>query len=720
MGRQNMTENDTSTDREQTANWEAVQSQGDSPTTHSRRRLLQILTSSGAFLLAGCGQDSVSNTTTPTSSSTKRGAPSSGRLNQTLRIPVDQNPAHTSFYAPNFANELESTFAITAKQPVTERLKLSIREPGLWLDRRWINSDFYYTWLDDITVTPNEVTVTIRDNATWSDGHTITGADIAIPHIARHLKNSFDPPYYATEENVEPSLWWDAFDDFDITDKSVTYRSSPGFFDQFFDWSLRMSFGNSRVSFGVVPTHIEPYDAFSEAVFETARRAQQGEINPWKGWDDLRVTPDDPNAASLIEKYLAKEGKYVAKFSDPEHVLSTSAWDLAEINGPEAVYEPNPYHRNGETINFDRLILEYTASQERARAALTADRLDYAAPGPTPPAVVESLPDHFTQLQIPGGRNTGNELLLNFNHPAIGNRKVRKALMYALDHSTIANNIHQSTAIPVKTPGGDCWDTTDYVSEAWIDENLITYTHDQDRAASLMQEAGYTKEDGQWVYTDGEPLTLPLPTPSGTPRWEPTVASQLTEFGIQMSVQTLQEMTFKRRVDDGGFPLWPHSGNTTSLADRTLVFWIEDPIQREKTGLYPKEQYQTGRFSVSGTPLPLTEDRYEVFTIEAPPIGQRDGPLQEYHPAALAMSIFSNPPEAEFRRNVKTAMWLVNWLLPIIPINKTLEQHFIDDAHWHWPTNTPAWEAFTSSGPKSIDEIFASGTVQANPDNPEK
>lgn len=686
-------------------------SRREQPVCQSRRRLLETMTMTGSVALAGCnllgsGAEDNSEGESPTSG-------------QTLRLPVDQNPSKASFYAPNFANELESTFAVTAKQPVSKRLKLSVREPGVWIDKRWFNTDFYYTWLEDITVSPTEVTVTIRDDATWSDGHPITGQDIALGDISRHIKNSFDPPYYATEEKDEPSLWWDAFDDFNVSDKSVSYRSSPGYFDQFFDWSLRTTFGNSRVSGTVVPTHIEPYDAYAEAVFETAHRAQQGEINPWKGWDDRLVQPDDPHLASLIEKHLAKGGKYVAKFSKPKHVVSTSAWDLVEISGPEAVFEPNLRHRNVDNINFEQLILEYTPSEKRVWAALKADRLDYAAPGPTPQAVVEALPGHITQLKIPGGKTTGNELLLNFNHPALGNRKVREALMYALDQSTIAKNIHQSATLPVTTPGGDCWDATDYVSKEWIEENLTTYTKDRDRAASLMRDAGYTKDGSQWRNADGKPLTLSFATPNGTPRWEPTVASQLTDFGIRTSVQTFQEATFEKRVDDGEYPMWTHSGVTTSLGIRTLVFWIEDPINQEKTGIYPKEQFQTGKFSVSGTPLPLTEERYDVFAIEAPPIGQPEGPLQTYHPSALAMGIFSNPPKAELRRRVKTTLWLAKWLLAIIPINKTLEQHFIDDAHWQWPTDTPAWEAFTSSGPKSIDGIFASGTLQANPDNPE-
>lgn len=716
-----MTDKEKSSDRECTNDLVTNFSNRELSLTQSRRRLLQTVTSGGAVLLTGCGQNPTSDTNINTGTGQRPEGTTTRVIDQTLRIPVEQNPAHASFYAPWFSNSLKTEFAVTSKVPVSGRLNRIIREQGLWTSKRWVGGKPHYTWIEDITTSPTEVTVTIRDDATWSDDHPIRGKDIAAWVMATHLTNHF-PPYYATENKGKPTLPQGAIDDFQIKDKTAIYRSSAGHFEPFWKMFLKNMFGVGRSPGGkVIPTHIEPYDTFAEGVFETARRALLGEINPWKGWDNFRKTPDDLHKDSLIKKYLAKEGKYVAKFSTPEHVVSTSAWDLVDLNGPEAVFEPNPYHRNAKNINFDRLVLTHTPSERRAQADLKADRLDYAAPGPTPQSVVESFPDSITQMQIPGGRGSGNELHLDFNHPALGNRKVRTAIMYALDQSKIANNIHQATALPVTTPGGDCWDATDYVSEEWIDENLTTYKQDHDKAASLMRAAGYTKNDGTWLNADGEPLTVSLPTPSGTPRWEPTVASQLTDFGIQTSVQAFKESIFEARKDNGEFSIWAESGIATSNASLTLEFWYIGAILNPKVyGIYPRKQFSTGKFSERERPIPRTKERYEVFTIEAPPIGQPDGPLQEYHPSALSLFIFNNPPEAEYKRRVKTTMWLANWLLPTIPINKTLEQHFIDDAHWQWPTDTPSWQTFSGVGQRSIEGIFASGTVRSTPDNPEK
>lgn len=667
--------------------------------TTSRRRLLQTLTASGSMAIAGCGMFSGSGNTTDVSRDTPTAIP------QTLRIPVTENaPNKTSFYrqAPDHA------FAGIVKEPPTGRLERLVWEPGVWLEGQGPHKDFHYNWIDEISRTPTEITVSIRDDAQWSDGNPIVGTDIAAPVLVWAIYPDFFP-FYANDRKEEPHFLIGAFDDFEITDKSVTYRSSPGFFDLF--WKSQVGLWLGRT---VIPTHIAPYESYAEKVIETARRAQQGDINPW---ERSYTGNSDPNLFSIQDEHLVDK-KYVKKFSMAENVLATGTGDLVELRGSEAfVFQKNPHHRNADSINFETVVLTYMPSADREQAALKADRLDYRA-GVTPQQVVDSLPTHITELRVPGGWDTGNEFGLNFNHPALGDRKIRMALMYALDQSTIANNIHQSTALPVDNPGGDTWNATDYVSQDWIDENLTTYATNRNKAATLMQEAGYTKDGDQWVTGDGEALTLTLATKEETPRWEPSVASQLSDFGIQTSVKTLNDTIFKQRVRRGEFPIWATSGISASKAEATLSIWLDAVRRPQKHGIYPDEQFATGKFSTNGTPMPRTEERWSAFTINAPPIGKPDASLKEYHPLVFALG--TTHTEEEYRRRVKISMWLVNWLLPTIPINKTLTQHFIDDAHWKWPKDSPSWSNFTGGGPRTITGMVSTGIVQSNPDNPEK
>lgn len=680
----------------------------------SRRHLLQSMMMGGSIALAGCSLFQ---------SQSANDADGEFSTSQTFRAPTENDPAKTTFYR-NGPTLQDTAYAVVAKEPASPDLRRFLRPPGMWInypDSLQPDGDLQYTWIDKpIEVTPNEITLTIREDAKWSDGHPITGKDLALLPIEWTLRKWFVPAY--APDSQTPSeldrageFVLASFDDFQIGDKSVTYRSSDGYFENF--WKQIIVYWTGSILFPLSPTHITPFEAYADEVTETARRAQAGEIYPW--YRPRKGFTGDPNRKSLIEEHLT-QAKYVRKFSKPSNVFSTGAWDLVEFDGKDFVFEPNPHHPAAETINFETVRLGYAPSVTRERASLKANRLDYASPGITPQTVIDGLPDNIKYLRVPG--RGGNTLKLNFDHPAMGTREVRLALMYALDKTAIAKNIHQSATVPVTTPGGDTWDATDYVSRNWIDENLTTYTQDREQAASLMAEAGYTKDSGQWINRAGEALTLTLPTTSSQPKWEQTVASQLDKFGINTQIQTLPESVLEERLEKGEFPIWanePH-GLRSSVANKLLIFLVAAK-QPEQFGIFPEEQYKTGEFSNNGTPIPQTEKRYRVFTIKAPPVGQPDGPLQEYNPAALGLFVHTNPPKEELRRRGIIGMWLANWFLPTIPINKQYTQHFIDDAHWLWPTDTTSWRSFINGDdrfrrPKAL---LGNMTLRANPDNPE-
>lgn len=667
----------------------------------TRRRLLQALTGAGSLLLAGCGG---TESSTPTGTTHERSG-------QTFRAPTRNDPQKTSFFRGG--HPLQTTaYATVAKDAASWQFRRFLRESGVWVSGRFVpgpGTGLHFNWLEDLTITPTEVALTIGEDAAWSDGHPITGTDLALVPLELTLRRYFSPPMYAPDTEGDPNRVRFAYDDFEIGDRSVTYRSSQGHFANFWDIQIALNLGT--IYFPTLsPTHKEPFGAYADAVIETARRAQAGEIYPWYGRGI-----GDPHRESLIEEHLGR-ATYVKKFSKPKHVLSTGPWDLVELDGEEFVFEPNPHHRHADEINFQRFVFAYTPSDERERAALKADRFDYAAPGTVPQPVVDALPDHIEPVGVPFGGSDG--LGVSFDHPALGKRSVRQALMYALNHETIATNIHPTVAVPVTTPGGDAWNATDYVSQGWIDENLTTYSQDRARAATLMREAGYTMSGGQWVDPDGKPFTLTLPTPSTTPTWEPTVASQLSEFGVDVTVRTVVGTTFQDRKENGEFSIWA-SNTAFASAAAPLHLWRNAVTQRYR-GLYSDDQYETGTFSNSGTPLPRTEARWRAFTIEAPPLGDPDGPLQEYHPASLGLAFWTSPSDAEYYRRVKTGLWLVNWMVPVIPIDLRYAQHFIDDVHWQWPTDTPSWQSFVGSDIRLAQEMLRNNHLRANPDNPKK
>lgn len=462
-----------------------VSSGGSEPIGPSRRRFVRTLTGGGSLLLAGCGElgpvppsdSGPSGTPTATGNGGTENAPKT--YARTFRAPTRHDPSKTAFYGWGHAGVLRnSAYAMVAMEPAGWSLRRFVRQPGVWTSgwqtpgRR---TKIRYNWIEDpIQISPTEVRITVRPGATWSDGEPITGTDLAVLPVGQTLNRFFSPPAYAPGAEGPPHQVGFAFDDFEVGDRSVSYRSSTGAFDEF--WDHQIAFRLGPVYPAPPPTHVEPFDAYAEAVLETARRAQAGEIFPWytRGFGD-------PDRADLVEEHLG-DPAYVRKFSKPEHVLATGPWDLTGTNGQEFVFEPTPTHPLSDAIDFERFVFEYTPSANRQRAALRADRFDFASArggSPTPQTVIDSLPDTLEYLRVPSN-SLGNELGVDHSHPVLGSRTVRSAIMHALDHATIAENIHRSVAVPVTTPGGDSWGATDVASRSWLKDTLTTYPTDRD------------------------------------------------------------------------------------------------------------------------------------------------------------------------------------------------------------------------------------------------
>lgn len=207
-------------------------------------------------------------------------------------------------------------------------------------------------------------------------------------------------------------------------------------------------------------------------------------------------------------------------------------------------------------------------------------------------------------------------------------------------------------------------------------------------------------------------LSPPCPFPPGP--LDGSVTSAFTLYG------GVTRSAYSDRLENGEYPLWVSRANSaTNKAPATLFVWHLAPENHHQYGIFPDEQFETGRISEHGVPLPHTADRFRVFTVRAPPVGDPDGDHRAYHPAALSLSLPRTDPE-EFRRRVRVGIWLANWYLPTLPVTKKIEQHFVDDTHWEWPRDTPSWQSFIGDGPRVSSGIFAGGHIRANPDNPEE
>ncbi|MGF1562390.1 MAG: peptide ABC transporter substrate-binding protein [Geminicoccaceae bacterium] len=160
---------------------------------------------------------------------------------------------------------------------------------------------------------------------------------------------------------------------------------------------------------------------------------------------------------------------------------------------------------------------------------------------------------------------------VNLGHPALGDRRVRQALMYAMDREAISQQLFDGRQ-PVAHTSVSPLD--------WIySEAVPVYTRDLDKAAALLDEAGWTLgTDGVRVNQAGERLSLELLTTAGNRSRElvqQVIQSQLAEVGVDAVLRTQPpRVMFGETVTKRQFP---------ALA---MFAWISSPENVPRTTLH--------------------------------------------------------------------------------------------------------------------------------------
>ncbi len=559
----------------------------------------------------------------------------------------------------------------------------------------------------------------IAEDAFWSDGTEVTAWDAAAGWLFWRA-----PPY---DEGYDPSIH-----------RPFTGLAYPEFPDgpdgkvvEFHTWREDDPYGADWQELGLdrdhvftqywsagptprdglrFPAHVEPWASIAELAWE----------------DHLAASEEGREARQLADFADAVSESDYEDWIDGDSYVSTGAWTLDELVGTEElILKPNPYHRDADDINFDEVVLEWNPDDTRIRASLQAGvsrSLDYAVVEASPESIA-AMPSHYEEWHTPAA--LGRSIHLDHS-TEFGDVRVRQAMMYAINARNVANNVHATASAPVITPGGDMWARDAVISDEWVADNLLSYDHDPDRAAELMQEAGYSRaHDGMWE-RDGDLLQYPIATDTTNPVFEETIVAQLGEFGIDLRTQTFDPASFEDRrrgsqweagvegadriIEDeyggrGDFAIWTRDvgdsfagfyeqleGGWWSLAanaGRVRRFNMADhSIQEQSLAGYAPAGWVAGLFNL-----------WEDWTIEIPPVGDPTGELEPFNPwftsgrvraGALspedvqADNPYFNPDEGGYTYWEKLA-WAVNWYLPVLPVVRMQTQHFLNRGNWVWP-----------------------------------
>lgn len=333
------------------------------------------------------------------------------------------------------------------------------------------------------------VTWTLKPDLKWSDGTPVTAADVAFTYefVTNPDVGATNAGVYEAVESVE------AIDD--VTVQVNFKQPNPA-------WSLPFV----GASGSILPKHV-----FEEYGGANARQAPANLMPVGTG---------------------------------PYRVVDFSPGDVV-------VYEPNPHYREADTLAFDRIELKGGGdATSAARAVLQTGDADFADNLQVEPQVLQQLEEGGRGAAIASFGPLGERIEFNFTdpnrtnaegyrstlefpHPFFTEDKVREAFDLALDRATIASQLYGRAGQPTTN---FLLAPPQYVSpNTRVEMNL-------DRAAQLLDEAGWTDSDGDGIRDqDGVDMEVVFQT-SVTPvrkKTQEIVKQALTSIGVGVELKSV-------------------------------------------------------------------------------------------------------------------------------------------------------------------------------------
>ncbi len=328
------------------------------------------------------------------------------------------------------------------------------------------------------------VTYGIHPDATWGDGTPVTTDDVVFTwEVGRHPQSGV-----SNFELYRRILSIEVHDA-----KTFTFHVD------------RVTFAYaSAADFRVLPAHIErPIFEADPAAYRTRTAFDSDPTNPGLAFGPYRTVSVTPGAEIALEP--------------------NETW-----------YGPAPH--------FERIVVRVIENTSALQANLLSGAIDMI-PGELGLTVDQAIDfqkrhgDDWTVLFQPGLVYEHIDLMLD--NPILADRRVRQALLYGIDRAAISDRLFAGQN-PVADGNVSPLD--------WVHTDAVpTYPHDPERAAALLEDAGWTLDGELRRNAEGEPLRLELMTTAGDRARElvqQVIQSQLAGIGVEVSLPVQQARVF--------------------------------------------------------------------------------------------------------------------------------------------------------------------------------
>lgn len=311
----------------------------------------------------------------------------------------------------------------------------------------------------------------------------------------------------------------------------------------------------------------------------------------------------------IVPAHVFGEADSVADFANDEDWVSAGPFVLTQVErGQRYVLEAvdsYPLVEAGRP-NLDRVVFRVYPDVNTQVLALRSGELDLIA-NALPPSMVNEVSGDDS-LQTYSAPSPGwAHMQYNMRNEPLDQLEVRQALAHAVDYEAIRQVVLGGNAVSasssVLTP----------TYPQWFDDSLEEYEHDPELSRSLLEEAGFTDDDGDGMYDNLRSFEMVYDT--GDPiiaTWAELVRDQSAEAGITIELSGVERNTYIDRSNERDFDIYAGS-------------WaIIDEPQSNFNLLFGKD----GFINYAGVDDPeierLMEESASALTVE-----EARGPLQE-------------------------------------------------------------------------------------------
>lgn len=414
---------------------------------------------------------------------------------------------------------------------------------GLW---DWSAEEWLYLLAESHEFNEKQFTYKLRQGLTWSDDSPITTKDVELTFWLRWLMNQQEWPMISGLKAVD--------------DSTVT-----------FDLTAPSTILDRRIlKTPILPAAV--YGDFGERakkIFEAGQATDSAEANSLR--EEVSAWRPKDNAKEVLS-------------SGPFH------WDIESMTDARLTLTKRDSGLFADQVKFKTIHI-YNGETNDITPLVLDGTIDYATHG-FPVSTQKNWESDSNHRTLKPAIYGGTALLFGSNrHPELADAKFRQAVAHAVDRAEAGLISLDASAKVSETMSG----MPSILDERWLDDDtkskLNPYPFDLDKAAGLLEQAGWKRSNNQWQKPDGKPAQYKLTFPSDFADVPPSAqyyAEKLTAFGIKVELDGIESPNMTDRIYKSQFDFvtgsWGGQEVHPSYAYTTAFINDNEPIARNQGG----------------------------------------------------------------------------------------------------------------------------------------